>query len=206
MAEKSINTQNSSIGTGKVPPISGNTSGTPIEKGGPSRSEPNANIDKLNKILEPVRQVFTNELSVLWVKVITFFCIALGIVIAIIIFYFLIMEGCLKPDFNNATLEISYDIGIRVILISLAISIIAFCLKMMRVYLSLYEQMRYKNAILNSMPYLVYANDDSEFFKSSCNKIIEMLIQLNKDVSIGKEEEVITSSALYEIVKLLKDK
>ena len=153
----------------------------------------NTVMDKLNKTLTAVRAAFNQELLSLNNKVKIFLIIAICISGTILAFYILVLWGIFKPDFTNSEhriFEISYDIGIRTLILSFLISIVAFCLKMMRIYMTLCDRIRHKISIINSMPALVHSSGKDDLYKSSYGKIVEMLIQIGKEEPIGKENEI----------------
>ena len=157
----------------------------------PTEADTTEDIDKMRLLLQSVKSAFDTQLSLLNKKINIFLIVAIVLSIFIISFYNFILHGFLRPNFEcNSNFEISYDIGVRVTVISLFISIIAFCLKMMRVYLSLSEKIYHKLAIVESMPILVHANKDRELFKSSYSKIVEMLVEIDKSAGTGKDDDI----------------
>jgi hypothetical protein len=152
-----------------------------------------------------VRNVFDKEITsvlkrgVIWV-ILFLFCVGF-----LICYYMHNMDWTektlpffLKPA--NLTLASGYEIGIRITLVSLIISFLIFCLKMIRNYLALYEQLRHKLIIIDSMPTLILASDEDDVYKSSYNKIVDMLVSIDNINTINNEEIKVNS-----IIDFLKE-
>ncbi len=158
-------------------------------------------VDKLNTAFFAVRDTFKAEIESLKKRSIIFLSIAVGLIILVFIFYSLIICDYLKPNFESVNdIEIAFDIGVRITIISLVITLIYYCLRMLKIYLSLYEKARHKYAIIASLPILVNGSGDSELYRTTYSKIVEMMIEVGKDTSKEKEEEIKLNS-LLDIIK-----
>lgn len=130
--------------------------------------------------------------------------------IGFIVYYF-VLNICITeynvPFFlksEKLTLIAGYEITVRITFISLVISLTVFCIKMMRNYLSMYEHIRHKIVLLESMPTLVLATGNRDISKTAYNKILEMVISLDNIDKIKNED--ININSLMEILKKLPEK
>jgi hypothetical protein len=107
--------------------------------------------------------------------------------------------------YDKLTAISAYEIGLRIAVVSLIVSLIAFCLKMMRIYLTSYEETIHKILVIDSMPVLVKGTKNDELFKTSYTKIVDMLIKDNNK-EFEKGGEISITNSLSEILKAQKNK
>ena len=113
-------------------------------------------IEKLRDLIEgkgKILKTFENERRELFRKIVIWSGLCLVLITFLIIFY---CQHVLNLKFDSTwTWQVGYDTAIRITIISLFVSAIVFCLKMLRSYLYLYEQMRHKIIVVRSMPELI---------------------------------------------------
>lgn len=174
----------------------------------PPEEDINSAIDKLNRILNSSRQAFIGEKDRISDRIHLLLWTAVPIALFLVISYALIFCNCswLLPDFNTKIiLKTWYEISLRLVFISLLISIIVFCLKLLKSYLSLSEQISHKITVINSISAILYANEkDDDLFKIAYIKIVEVLVQGNNMGLFPKEEESKMQSNLIDLLKVFK--
>lgn len=159
-------------------------------------------ISELDKLITQVKAIFTVERKAIENNVLIWAGITVFLIIALVAFYWLYLFNICFP--HDWTWQIGYEAAVRITCITLWVSAITFCLKMLKSYLSLLETTRHKIAILKSMPILVNASgEDYEQFRTAYNKIFDMLVNLNKS---SFENLVDLNDNTIELLKKLLDK
>ncbi|MES2702386.1 MAG: hypothetical protein V4649_07095 [Bacteroidota bacterium] len=164
----------------------------------------NEDIDKLQRAFLSVESAFRYRLLYLRMAMWTFLSISGLLILCVWAYYYQIFVGGWKPNFKVGTIEIWYDVGIRLIMMSLVISVIVFCIKMTSKYLLLCGEIRHKISIINSMPSLLHSSGDKKLFNTLYVRITEMLVNItdNKLEPI----EIPKLDGLIESIKKLTDK
>ncbi|HWY13065.1 MAG TPA: hypothetical protein VN026_17140 [Bacteroidia bacterium] len=181
---------------------SGSSSGTSGEGITIVQSE----IEKFRSLIKKVKDAFITQKKAISIKIIIFLSLAAGIIALLTGYYIyhILLEKKDLPFYiiqNKLDLIAWYEIGLRVTFISLSVSIVAFCLKMMKKYLSSYEEVKHKITVIDAMPTIVKGTEDKDLFKVSYIKIVDMLIGLSdKEFEKGNEISIVNS-----VPEFLKD-
>lgn len=159
-------------------------------------------IESLEKLTEKVRIIFRNAGNGLICR------LGLIIIAIAVLIYYLIGFFHRYLDEPNMTIkawEWHYTI-IRITVVSIFVSAIVFCLKMLRSYLHLYEHNRQKIAVIKAMPTLIYAIGNEEQYKLAYAKILEMILHVGNMGIINKEDDATTVNLFLELFKKVTEK
>ncbi len=156
-------------------------------------------ISDLTAITDKLEEIFITESSNLRDMLVLWSFILLVFIVFLVCFYLHIWNHS-YPD--KWSWQVGYETALKITIISLFVSGIAFCLKMIRSYFHLYEHNRHKIAVIKSLPTLIYASGDSGQYKFAYSKIIELIVQANNMGIISKENDAsISTDLVKELIK-----